>query len=64
MNYASAQNLSAQQFKRRFGITPKTFQAMVCALRTQHPSRPAPGRPPTLSRKDQLLVTRLVLERV
>lgn len=56
MNYEAAQALSNSQFKRRFGVLRPTFNRMVKGLKTQLPQLPHPGRPPSLSIEDQILV--------
>ena len=56
MNYQTSQSLKDHEFKRRFGVTRKTFKAMVSALKQQQLSSPSPGRPPKLSLEDQILI--------
>jgi len=56
MNYEATQTLSNSQFKRRFGVQRPTFDQMVQGLKTQIPELPHPGRPPSLSIEDQILV--------
>lgn len=56
MNCEATQTLSNPKFKRRFGIQRPTFQRMVDGLKAQMPELPCPGRPPSLSIEDQILV--------
>lgn len=56
MNYETAQQLSAKDFKRRTGVYKQTFKRMLHAWQTYHLSRSNAGRPPKLCRCDQLLV--------
>ncbi|WP_148215810.1 IS5 family transposase [Acaryochloris marina] len=56
MNYETAQQLSAKDFKRRTGVYKRTFKPMLHAWHTYHLSRSNAGRPPKLCRCDQLLV--------
>jgi len=54
MRYEEIKGRSDKDFKRLTGIEHKTFRQMVTVLETELPSF---GRPPKLSRADQLLMT-------
>ncbi len=54
MRYEEIKGRSDKDFKRLTGIEHKTFRQMVTVLETEMPSF---GRPPKLSRADQLLMT-------
>lgn len=56
MNYTIAQTLSADQFKRRFGIQRETFNAMLKALKPEWRVSPKPGTKPKLDLDDRVLV--------
>ena len=56
MNYETAQNLSEKDFKRLTGVKKQTFKRMLQAWQDYQLSQPNAGRPPQLSRPDQLLV--------
>lgn len=56
MNYKTAQSLSEKDFKRLTGVQKQTFKLMLEAWEQYHPSQSKAGRPPKLSRPDQLLV--------
>ncbi len=56
MNYTIAQTLSADQFKRRFGIQRETFNAMLKALKPEWRVSPKPGTKPKLELEDRVLV--------
>jgi hypothetical protein len=57
MNYKTAQSQTPAQFKRRFGVQPKTFKRMVKAVKVQKPKQSFPGRPSALTVEEQILVT-------
>ena len=54
MKYADIQNLSNEKFKRLTGVPHPIFKQMVVILEK---SMPTFGRPPKLSRANQLLLT-------
>jgi hypothetical protein len=54
MRYEDIKNRSDKDFKRLTGVEHKTFKQMVTVLETEMPSF---GRPPKLSRANQLLMT-------
>ncbi len=56
MNYESANQLSPQQFKRRFGVLRSTFKQRVKALQNQSPSKSGRGRQPKLCLEERVLV--------
>lgn len=57
MDYTIAQPLSRQNFKRRFGVTRKTFKQIVATLEPQWRPHPTPGVKPKLCLKDRVLLT-------
>ncbi|MEG4447109.1 transposase family protein [Microcoleus sp. AT9_B4] len=57
MLYEQAKTLKSSQFKRRFGVSPKTFNQMVEVVRDNIPSKKKAGRPIKLSLENQVLVT-------
>jgi hypothetical protein len=54
MRYEEIKNRSDKDFKRLTGVEPETFQKMVSVLENELSDF---GRPPKLSRADQLLMT-------
>ena len=54
MRYKEIKNRSEKDFKRLTGVEHQTFQQMVSVLESEMPHF---GRPPKLSRADQLLMT-------
>lgn len=58
MNYENIKHLSAEKFKRLCGIKPDTFRH-ICAFIGEELKRrqKKPGRPPTLSIEDKVLLT-------
>ncbi len=54
MRYTSVQSLSDAEFKRSTGVQRSTFNQMLAVLEQALPTF---GRPPKLSRADQLLLT-------
>jgi hypothetical protein len=54
MRYEDIKNRSDKDFKRLTGVEHKTFKQMVVVLEKEMPNF---GRPPKLTRADQLLVT-------
>jgi hypothetical protein len=54
MKYEEIKNRTDKDFKRLTGVEHKTFKEMVAVLETEMPNF---GRPPKLSRADQLLMT-------
>ena len=54
MKYEEIKTLKKRDFKRLTGVTPRTFEQMLAAVQKE---RRDFGRPPTLSRADQLLLT-------
>jgi hypothetical protein len=57
MTYEQMKNLKPGDFKRACGVYPQTFEAMLQVLRDHAQKKVKPGRPPTLSLEDQLLMT-------
>jgi hypothetical protein len=58
MVYERIQSFPAALFKRFAGVRPDTFATMVDLLRAHHAqTHRKPGRPPKLSREDQVLLT-------
>jgi hypothetical protein len=56
MNTTIAQTLSNQRFKRRYGVSRDTFNAMVKALHPLWRATPQPGTKPKLDLSDRVLV--------
>jgi hypothetical protein len=56
MNSKIAQNLSAEHFKRRFGIHRSTFKQLLKTLRPLWRTTPKPGAKPKLDLADRVLV--------
>ena len=54
MRYAEIKDLNNKNFKRLTGVEHRTFKHMVTVLENELPNF---GRPPKLSRADQLLLT-------
>ena len=54
MRYESIKDWQESDFKRLTGVKPKTFKKMIGVLQKELPTF---GRPPKLSRADQLLMT-------
>ena len=54
MRYETIKNWKDTDFKRLTGVKPKTFKKMLEVITQELPNF---GRPPTLSRADQLLMT-------
>ena len=54
MRYEDIKIWKDTDFKRLTGVQPKTFAKMLAVLEKEHPNF---GRPPKLSRADQLLMT-------
>ncbi len=54
MRYEEIKNRTDKDFKRLTGVEHRTFKQMVTVLETEMPNF---GRPPKLSRADQLLMT-------
>jgi hypothetical protein len=57
MTYEQMKDLKPGDFKRACGVHPHTFETMLQVLREQARQKVKPGRPPTLSLADQLLMT-------
>ena len=57
INYITAQTLSPEHFKRRFGVQRDTFKQMVKALKPAWRPTPQPGAQPKLGLADRVLVT-------
>jgi hypothetical protein len=57
MDYTIAQSLSNQHFKRRFGVTRKTFNHMLETLTPEWRPVPTPGAQPKLALAERVLVT-------
>jgi hypothetical protein len=49
-------DLKPETFKRACGVHPHTFEKMLAVLRDNEQRKIKPGRPPTLSLEDQLLM--------
>ena len=56
MTYDAVKHLKPSEFKRRCGVQPKTFEAMMSVLEQIELQKP-PGRPSKLSIENQLLMT-------
>ena len=56
MNYKNSQELSAKDFKRFTGIEKSTFEMMLKAWEEYDLSQSNAGRPPKLSKAEQLLI--------
>jgi hypothetical protein len=54
MRYETAQKLTDQEFKRSTGVSRRSFEQMLAVLQKEMHDF---GRPPKLSREDQLLLT-------
>lgn len=48
--------VAPSEFKRRCGVQPETFEAMILVIKQVESDKP-PGRPSKLSLSDQLLIT-------
>jgi hypothetical protein len=59
MIHENLKALSAEAFKRYSGVKPRTFSAMLEALRDAEREKKKPGRSSSLSLEDQLLLTLL-----
>jgi hypothetical protein len=57
INDTLAQTLSAQQFKRRFGVQRETFKQIVKALQPRWRAEPKPGAKPKLGLEARVLLT-------
>ncbi|MGK7908784.1 MAG: IS5/IS1182 family transposase, partial [Synechococcus sp.] len=57
MNNESTQQLSPQQFKRRFGVRRSTFEQVLKALQKQLPPNPGRGRKPKLCLEERVMVS-------
>jgi len=57
MTYERMKDLTPPDFKRACGVHPQTFETMLQVLREHAQQKVKPGRPPTLSLEDQLLMT-------
>jgi hypothetical protein len=57
MDYTIAQSLSNKHFKRRFGVTRKTFNEMVTVLAEGWRTASTPGAKPKLCLQERVLVT-------
>ena len=56
MTYEHLRNLPATQFRRVCGVEPRTFEAMLEALREAEQRKGKPGLPPKVALADQLLL--------
>jgi hypothetical protein len=56
MTYEQMKNLPPGDFKRACGVHPQTFALMLQVLREHEQQKTKPGRPPTLSLENQLLM--------
>jgi hypothetical protein len=56
MTYEQMKDLKPETFKRACGVHPHTFEKMLAVLRDNEQRKIKPGRPPTLSLEDQLLM--------
>jgi hypothetical protein len=57
MTYEQMKHLKPGDFKRACGVHPQTFETMLQVLREHEQQKVKPGRPPTLSLEDQLLMS-------
>lgn len=57
MTYEQMKDLKPGDFKRACGVYPQTFETMLQVLRENEQKKIKPGRPPTLSLEDQLLMS-------
>jgi len=57
MDYTAAQTLSNRKFKRRFGITRKTFKQIIETLTPLWRPHPKPGARPKLPLEERVLLT-------
>ena len=57
MTYEQMKDLKPGDFKRACGVQPQTFELMLQVLREHAQQKAKPGRPPTLSLENQLLMT-------
>jgi Helix-turn-helix of DDE superfamily endonuclease len=57
MTYERMKHLKPGDFKRACGVHPQTFETMLQVLRDHEQKKVKPGRPPTLSLEDQLLMS-------
>ena len=56
MTYEQMKDLKPGDFKRACGVYPQTFEQMLQVLRAHEQQKAKPGRPPTLSIEDQLVM--------
>lgn len=56
MNFTTAQTLSSEEFKRRFGINRQTFKEILKALQPGWRTTNPPGAKPKLELEDRVLV--------
>jgi hypothetical protein len=56
MTYEQIKDLPSGDFKRACGVHPQTFETMLQVLREHAQKKVKPGRPPTLSLENQLLM--------
>ncbi len=56
MKYWKARQLSSKKFKRKTGISPRTYRIMVRLVKDKEASKKKPGRSPELRIEDQVLV--------
>jgi Helix-turn-helix of DDE superfamily endonuclease len=57
MTYEQMKDLKPGDFKRACGVHPHTFETMLQVLQEHEQQKVKPGRPSTLSLKNQLLMT-------
>jgi hypothetical protein len=56
MTYEQLKDLKPGAFKRACGVHPQTFEQMLRVLQAHEQQKVKPGRPPTLSLENQLLM--------
>ncbi len=56
MKYWKARQLSSKKFKRKTGISPRTYRIMVRLVKDKEAGKKKPGRPSELIIENQVLV--------
>ncbi len=56
MKYWKARQLSSKKFKRKTGVSPRTYRIMVRLVKHKEASKKKPGRPPELRIEEQILI--------
>ena len=62
MKYWKARQLSSKKFKRKTGISPRTYRIMIRLVKDKEVGKKKPGRPPELRIEEQTLKTQLIIE--